>query len=65
MLRSLKLRTRGINFIACPELSRQNFDVIATVNELERRLEDVTTPLDVSIIGCIVNGPERQIQILV
>ena len=57
MLRSLKLRTRGINFIACPSCSRQNFDVIATVNELERRLEDVTTPLDVSIIGCIVNGP--------
>ena len=57
VLRSLKLRTRGINFIACPSCSRQNFDVIATVNELERRLEDVTTPLDVSIIGCIVNGP--------
>lgn len=57
MLRSLRLRTRGINFIACPSCARQNFDVIATVNELERRLEDLTTPLDVSIIGCIVNGP--------
>ena len=57
MLRSLRLRTRGINFIACPSCSRQNFDVISTVNELERRLEDITTPLDVSIIGCIVNGP--------
>ena len=57
ILKSLKLRTKGINFIACPSCSRQNFDVIATVNELEQRLEDVTVPMDVSIIGCVVNGP--------
>ena len=57
MLRSLRLRTKGINFIACPSCSRQNFDVISTVNELEARLEDITVPMDVSIIGCIVNGP--------
>lgn len=57
MLRSLRLRSKGINFIACPSCSRQNFDVISTVNELENRLEDITVPLDVSIIGCIVNGP--------
>ncbi|GAB2712551.1 flavodoxin-dependent (E)-4-hydroxy-3-methylbut-2-enyl-diphosphate synthase [Halomonas garicola] len=57
MLKSLKLRTKGINFIACPSCSRQNFDVIDTMNQLEERLEDVMTPLDVSIIGCIVNGP--------
>ncbi|NRB37478.1 MAG: flavodoxin-dependent (E)-4-hydroxy-3-methylbut-2-enyl-diphosphate synthase [Pseudomonadales bacterium] len=57
ILRSLGLRTKGINFIACPSCSRQNFDVISTVNELERRLEDIKTPLDVAIIGCIVNGP--------
>ncbi len=57
ILKSLKLRSRGINFIACPSCSRQNFDVIATMNELEMRLEDVTTPLDVAVIGCIVNGP--------
>ena len=57
MLRSLRLRTKGINFIACPSCSRQNFDVISTVNELEVRLEDITVPMDVSIIGCIVNGP--------
>jgi (E)-4-hydroxy-3-methylbut-2-enyl-diphosphate synthase len=57
ILKSLKLRSRGVNFIACPSCSRQNFDVISTVNALESRLEDVRTPLDVAIIGCIVNGP--------
>jgi len=57
LLKSLKLRTKGINFIACPSCSRQNFDVIGTMNELETRLEDITTPLDVAVIGCVVNGP--------
>lgn len=57
MLKSLKLRSKGINFIACPSCSRQNFDVIKTMNELETRLEDITTPLDVAVIGCVVNGP--------
>ncbi|WP_101756826.1 flavodoxin-dependent (E)-4-hydroxy-3-methylbut-2-enyl-diphosphate synthase [Oceanicoccus sp. KOV_DT_Chl] len=57
ILKSLKLRSKGINFIACPSCSRQNFDVVATMNALEGRLEDVTTPLDVAVIGCIVNGP--------
>jgi (E)-4-hydroxy-3-methylbut-2-enyl-diphosphate synthase len=57
ILKSLKLRANGINFIACPSCSRQNFDVIATMNALEARLEDIRTPLDVAVIGCIVNGP--------
>ncbi|MCE8030971.1 flavodoxin-dependent (E)-4-hydroxy-3-methylbut-2-enyl-diphosphate synthase [Halomonas daqingensis] len=57
MLKSLRLRSKGINFIACPSCSRQNFDVIATMNALEERLEDIMTPLDVSVIGCVVNGP--------
>ena len=57
LLKSLHLRSKGINFVACPSCSRQNFDVISTVNELERRVEDITIPLDVAIIGCIVNGP--------
>ncbi len=57
ILKSLRIRSRGINFIACPSCSRQEFDVISTVNELERRLEDVTIAMDVSIIGCVVNGP--------
>jgi (E)-4-hydroxy-3-methylbut-2-enyl-diphosphate synthase len=57
ILKSLRIRSRGINFIACPSCSRQEFDVINTVNELERRLEDLVTPMDVSIIGCVVNGP--------
>ena len=57
ILKSLGLRTKGINFIACPSCSRQNFDVINTVNALESRLEDIKTPLDVAIIGCVVNGP--------
>lgn len=57
ILKSLRIRSRGINFIACPTCSRQEFDVISTVNELEQRLEDIITPMDVSIIGCVVNGP--------
>lgn len=57
ILKSLRIRSRGINFIACPSCSRQEFDVIGTVNALENRLEDITTPLDVSVIGCVVNGP--------
>ncbi len=57
LLRALRLRTRGINFIACPSCSRQTFDVIGTMNQLETRLEDVTTPLNVAVIGCVVNGP--------
>jgi (E)-4-hydroxy-3-methylbut-2-enyl-diphosphate synthase len=57
ILKSLGLRAKGVNLIACPSCSRQNFDVIATVNALEARLEDITTPIDVSVVGCIVNGP--------
>ena len=57
ILRSLRLRNKGINFIACPSFSRQNFDVVKTMNDLEMRVEDILTPLDVSVIGCVVNGP--------
>jgi len=57
LLRSLKLRSKGVNFIACPSCSRQNFDVIKTMNELEARVEDITIPIDVAVIGCVVNGP--------
>ncbi len=57
ILKSLRIRSRGINLIACPSCSRQEFDVIATVNALEQRIEDILTPMDVSIIGCVVNGP--------
>ena len=57
ILKSLHLRHRGINLIACPSCSRQNFDVIATVAELERRFEDIDEPMDVAVIGCVVNGP--------
>ena len=57
LLKALGLRHRGVNLVACPSCSRQNFDVISVVNELETRLEDIVTPVDVAIIGCIVNGP--------
>lgn len=57
ILKSLRIRSRGINFIACPSCSRQEFDVIKTMNQLEQRLEDITDPLTVSVIGCVVNGP--------
>lgn len=57
ILKSLRIRNKGINLIACPSCSRQNFDVISTVNDLENRLEDILEPLDVAVIGCVVNGP--------
>jgi len=57
ILKSLKIRSRGINFIACPSCSRMNFDVIGTMNQLESRLEDVVEDMDVAVIGCYVNGP--------
>ncbi len=57
ILKSLRLRNKGINLIACPSCSRQEFDVIGTVNALEARLEDILEPLDVAVIGCVVNGP--------
>ncbi len=57
ILKSLRLRNKGIHLIACPSCSRQEFDVIATVNALEERLADILEPLDVSILGCVVNGP--------
>ncbi len=57
ILKSLHLRSKGINLIACPSCSRQRFNVISAVNDLEQRLEDITEPLNVAVIGCIVNGP--------
>jgi (E)-4-hydroxy-3-methylbut-2-enyl-diphosphate synthase len=57
ILKSLGLRSKGVNLVACPSCSRQNFDVISVVNALEARLEDVITPVDMAVIGCIVNGP--------
>lgn len=57
ILKSLKIRNKGINLIACPSCSRQQFDVISTVNALEPRLEDILEPMDVAVIGCVVNGP--------
>ena len=57
ILKSLNLRKKGVNLIACPSCSRQKFDVISVVNELESRLEDITESIDVAVIGCVVNGP--------
>jgi (E)-4-hydroxy-3-methylbut-2-enyl-diphosphate synthase len=57
ILKSLGIRSKGINIIACPSCSRQRFNVIATVNALESRLEDIQETLDVAVIGCVVNGP--------
>jgi (E)-4-hydroxy-3-methylbut-2-enyl-diphosphate synthase len=57
LLKSLGLRHRGVNIIACPSCARQGFNVIATVEALEARLAHISTPLSLSIIGCVVNGP--------
>ena len=57
ILKSLNIRSRGVKIIACPSCSRQNFNVIEVVNELEERLEDISDDIEVAIIGCYVNGP--------
>jgi (E)-4-hydroxy-3-methylbut-2-enyl-diphosphate synthase len=57
MLKSLGLRHRGVNIIACPSCARQGFNVIQTVEALEARLAHISTPMSLSIIGCVVNGP--------
>ncbi|PJI38992.1 flavodoxin-dependent (E)-4-hydroxy-3-methylbut-2-enyl-diphosphate synthase [Ferrovibrio sp.] len=57
MLKSMNLRHRGVNVISCPSCARQNFDVIKTVEVLEQRLAHITTPMTLSVIGCVVNGP--------
>ncbi|MBF9061012.1 flavodoxin-dependent (E)-4-hydroxy-3-methylbut-2-enyl-diphosphate synthase [Rhodobacterales bacterium HKCCSP123] len=57
ILKSLGMRHRGVNIISCPSCARQGFDVIRTVEALEKRLEHIKTPMSLSIIGCVVNGP--------
>ena len=57
MLKSLNLRHRGVNLISCPSCARQQFDVIRTIEALEKRVSHITTPMTVSVIGCVVNGP--------
>ena len=57
MLKSLGIRTRGVNIISCPSCARQGFDVIRTVQTLEERLAHISAPITLSIIGCVVNGP--------
>ena len=57
ILKSLGLRHRGVNIISCPSCARQGFDVIKTVSILEEKLAHIRTPMSLSIIGCVVNGP--------
>ena len=57
ILKSLNIRARGVHIISCPSCARQQFDVIKTVSLLEDRLSHIKTPISVSIIGCVVNGP--------
>ena len=56
-MKSLNLRSRGVKIISCPSCARQGFDVIETVKKLEKRLAHIKTPITLSIIGCVVNGP--------
>jgi (E)-4-hydroxy-3-methylbut-2-enyl-diphosphate synthase len=57
ILKSLNLRHRGVNIVSCPSCARQGFNVIETVKTLEERLKHIATPMSLSIIGCVVNGP--------
>jgi (E)-4-hydroxy-3-methylbut-2-enyl-diphosphate synthase len=62
ILKSLGLRHRGVNIISCPSCARQGFEVIKTVETLEKRLAHIQTPVSLSIIGCVVNGPGEATQ---
>ena len=62
ILKSLGIRSRGVNIISCPSCARQAFPVIQTVKELEKRLSHITKPINLSIIGCVVNGPGEAAQ---
>ncbi|VBB68959.1 1-hydroxy-2-methyl-2-(E)-butenyl 4-diphosphate synthase [invertebrate metagenome] len=57
ILKSLGIRSRGVHIVSCPSCARQGFDVIRTVAALEERLAHITTPITLSVIGCVVNGP--------
>ena len=57
LLKSLHLRHRGVKVISCPSCARQGFDVIRTVQTLEERLQHIKTPMSLSVLGCVVNGP--------
>jgi (E)-4-hydroxy-3-methylbut-2-enyl-diphosphate synthase len=57
ILKSLGLRTRGVRVVSCPSCARQGFDVIRTVQTLEERLQHIHTPISLSVLGCVVNGP--------
>ena len=57
ILKSLNLRSRGVKIISCPSCARQGFNVIETVKTLEEKLSHIKTPITLSIIGCVVNGP--------
>ena len=62
ILKSLGIRSRGVNIISCPSCARQAFPVIETVKELETKLSHIKTPITLSIIGCVVNGPGEAAQ---
>ena len=62
ILKSLSLRARGVNIISCPSCARQAFPVIETVKELEKKLSHIKKPINLSIIGCVVNGPGEAAQ---
>ena len=57
ILKSLGIRNRGVRVISCPSCARQGFDVIRTVERLEERLQHIRTPMSLSVLGCVVNGP--------
>ena len=57
ILKSLGIRARGVRVVSCPSCARQGFDVVKTVETLELRLAHITTPLSLSVLGCVVNGP--------
>jgi (E)-4-hydroxy-3-methylbut-2-enyl-diphosphate synthase len=62
ILKSLGIRSRGVNIISCPSCASQAFPVIETVKQLEKKLSHIKKPINLSIIGCVVNGPGEAAQ---
>jgi (E)-4-hydroxy-3-methylbut-2-enyl-diphosphate synthase len=62
ILKSLGIRSRGVNILSCPSCARQAFPVIETVKKLEKKLAHIKKPINISIIGCVVNGPGEAAQ---
>jgi len=62
ILKAMKLRERGVNIISCPTCGRIKLDIITLANEIEKRLSHITKPINIAVMGCVVNGPGEAVE---